>query len=57
MSEFDGSAHTLDGDFGWVDPEIELLAAEARPLLRAAADALYDLLSAIERSGTYKDQQ
>lgn len=56
-SATDGDAYLLEGAFDKHGPAVEAAAAQARPLLREAAGAVYQLVLALERAPEYKRRQ
>jgi hypothetical protein len=57
MDEYGRSAYLLESSFVDVDIQLEAKAIEARPIVRAAADAVYEFLVALEKSPAYRAQK
>lgn len=55
-SDRDSDAYLIEGSFEPYGLEVEALAARARPLVQAAADAVFQLVLALEKTPDYKRQ-
>ena len=53
-ADFDSHAFLVSGSFVHFGGEVETAAAAARPAVQTAANKLYSLLEALEKTGEYR---
>lgn len=56
-SERDSEAYAIQGSFAQFGADVEAAAAIARPVVQEAANAVFTLITALERTTEYKRQK